>query len=409
MELKITEQYTYFLQSYIINTSKLTKYILKLLNDKRFKLKIFEKNKELELYTSFLPKIREFLFATFDLDDLEKKENFDKLPIETQAAILAKYPSIIFEYDLEQEIQGKTIDENNLFFKIKKLGIVVFNTGICFLYIKTNLENESNFSNLLNFNNKFRDIKQNEDSFKNIKIQAGSFENIEKIQDFIKSIIGSNIDTLKLNIDTERFYTYSYACIDKEFWNKEKPFEEIKEEFFKYVNIQPNNYNKNNLIYEGTKIIANSKYSKIGISKLGVNVLSSDYDMDNKTIFSKKFETEYLYIYILSLYLKIALKQINYKFKQGKELGRVREEFIEFTKNLFIQEVTSNDIESLYFTYLKEVLEIEQLYDTVKNKYNILYNELKIEKNEKMSRIIIVVLAITLILNIINFILIRGK
>ena len=409
MELKITDQYTYFLQSYIVNTGKLTKYILKLLNDKRFKLKIFEKNKDLELYTSFLPKIREFLFSTFDLDDIEKKANFDKLPIETQAAILAKYPSVTFEYDLEQEIQGKTTDENSIFFQIKKLGIVIFNTGICFLYIKTNLENESNFSNLLNFNNKFRDIKQDENSFKNIKIQEGSFEDIEEIQDFIKSIIGSNIDTLKLNIDTERFYTYSYACIDKDFWNKEKPFEELKEEFFKYVNILPENCNKNNLIYEGTKIISNSKYSKIGISKLGVNVLCSDYDIENKTVFSKKFETDYLYIYILSLYLKIALKQLNYKFKQGKELSKVREEFIEFTKNLFIQEVNSNDIESLYFTYLKEVLEIEQLYDTVKNKYNILYNELKIEKNEKMSGIIIVVLAVTLILNIINFILIKGK
>ena len=45
------------------------------------------------------------------------------------------------------------------------------------------------------------------------------------------------------------------------------------------------------------------------------------------------------------------------------------------------------------------------MYNDVKNKYNILYNELKIEKNEKMSGAIILVLIATLIFNIVNFIL----
>lgn len=409
MELKINNQFTYFLQSYIIETGKLTKYILKLLNDKRFELKIFEKNKDLETYTNFLPKIREFLFATFDLDDIAKKEELKKLPLETQAALLAKYPSISFEYNLEQEIQGKTIDENSIFFKIQKIGIVIFNTGVCFLYIKTNLENNCGFEEILDFNYKFRDIKQEDNTLENIKIQTDSFENIEELQDFIKSIIGPNIDTLKLNIETERFYTFSYTCIDKENWNDENQFEAIKESFAKYVNIMPNNSNSNTLINQNSKIISNSKYAKIGISKLGISILGSDYDLENKTTLPKKCETEYLYIYILSLYLKIYLKKLNYEFKEGRELEKVRKNFVDFTKNIFIQEITSNDIESLYYTYLKDVLEIEQLYDTVKNKYNILYNELKIEKNEKMSWLIILVVAITLILNIINFIVIKGK
>ncbi len=405
MELKISNQSTYFLQSYIVNQGKYTRYILKLLDDKRFKLKIFEKNKDLELYTEFLPKIRELLFSTFDLDDIEKMEKFKNLPNETKAAILSKYSSITFEYDLTKEIKGKIDDENSIFFKIDKIGIVLFNTGIVFIYIKTILENSSNFSDVLEFNNKFRDLKKRENKVENIKIQAGAFENIEEIQDFIASIIGSNVDFLKLNIDTEKFFTFSLAFLDKEYWNEEKDFKNIEEEFLKYINIVPGHTNANSLSNDGTRIIANSKYSKMGISKLGVNILGSDFDTQNKNRLAKKFDKDYLYIYILSLYLKIYLKKTNYKFKQGKEIEKVRKEFIDFTKNIFIQEITSNDIESLYYTYIKDVLEIEQLYDNVKNKYNVLYNELKIEKNEIRTRIVTVLLIVTLLINIVNLVL----
>ena len=62
-------------------------------------------------------------------------------------------------------------------------------------------------------------------------------------------------------------------------------------------------------------------------------------------------------------------------------------------------------MKSLYYTYLKDILEIEKLYNDVKNKYNILYSELKIERNEKMTGFIVLVLISTLIFNIINFIL----
>ena len=409
MELKIKKQYTYFIQSYIVKEGKLTKYILKLLNDKRFELKVFEKNKDLEIYTNFLPKIKDFLFATFDLDDVDKLENLKKLPLETQAAILAKYPSVTFEYDLEHEIQGKTVDENNIFFKIKKIGIVLFNTGMCFLYIKTTLPDNCNFNEILDFNYRFRDIKQENNNLENIKIQTDSFENIEELKDFITSIVGQNIDALKLDIETEKFYAFSYTCIDKENWNNENQFENIKEDFIKYVNIIPKNATNSILINQNSKVISRSKYSKIGISKLGVSILESDYDMENQNIFSNKAEKEYLYIYILSLYLKNYLKSINYKFKQGRDLEKVRKEFIDFTKNIFIQEITSNDIESLYYTYLKDVLEIEQLYNSVKNNYSVLYSELKIEKSEKMTWLIALVVAVTLILNVINFVLIKGK
>lgn len=408
MELKTRYQYTYFIQTFTVKENKYSKYILKLLRDPRFKLRVFKKDKDLEIYTHFLPKIKDFLFKTFELDDRTKNAKFEELPIETRAAVLSEYPSVTFEYELEQDIQGKTIDENSIFFKIQKIGLVLFNTGICFLYLKTNIEGSEEFSDVLNFNYKFRDINQEGNNLKNydnIKVQANSFENIEALQEFINNITGPNIESLKLNLDIERFYTYSYTCIKQEAWNVSTSFDNIKNDFLKYVNILSNDSNTNSVMCENSKVIGLSKYSKVGLSKLGVNLLSSDCDINNYTVLPSKYENQYFYTYILSLYLKVYLKKLNYEFKEGKDIEVTRKKFIDFTKKLWIQEITTDDMGSLYYTYIKDVLEIEKLYNDVKNKYNILYSELKIEKNEKLTGFIVLVLVATLVFNIINFIM----
>ena len=64
MELKTRYQYTYFIYPFILKESKYIKYIMRLLRDKRFNLRVFAKDKDLELYVNFLPKIREFLSKT---------------------------------------------------------------------------------------------------------------------------------------------------------------------------------------------------------------------------------------------------------------------------------------------------------------------------------------------------------
>ena len=134
-------------------------------------------------------------------------------------------------------------------------------------------------------------------------------------------------------------------------------------------------------------------------------MLCSDCDIDNYTILEQEFENKYFYTYILSLYLKVYLKKLNYKFKQGVNLQNTRKEFVEFTKNIWVQEVTTEDIGSLYYKDLKETLEIEKIYGDVKNKYDILYRELKIEKNEKISTCMVVILGIILLFNVLNFFL----
>ena len=405
MELKTRYQYTYFIHTFLINQNRYNKYIAKLMKDNRFNLRIFRKENDLELYSYFLPRMRNFLFKTFEFNR-EKINKIEALPFETQCAILSEYPSLTFEYDLKKDLQGKTVDENSIFFKIQKVGIVCFNTGICFLYFKTNIEESEKFSDILNFNYKFRDINQecnNLKNYDNIRLQANYFEDIQQIKDFITDITGPNFDAMKINLNVERFYTYSYECIDQSAWNQNTDFESINNDFLRYIKILPNDKGMHIDENDSVKIISKDKFSKIGLSKLGVNLFSSDVDINNYTILPQEYENQYFYTYILALYLKVYLKKIDYDFKTGKNVEKARKDFIDFTKKLWIQEITIEDFGSLLYQDMREVLELEESYNKIKNKYDLLYRELKIEKTERMSIIIACILVVTLVFNILNW------
>ena len=144
MELKTNYQYTYFVHPFILKDGKYQKYLLKMLKDKNCKLKIFQKEKDLRLYKYFLPKIREFLFSSFSFSN-NKLKKLEELPVETQAALLSKYSCNIFEYTLKKDIQGKVEDKKGIFFNIQKIEIICFSTGICFLCMKTNVEEYAEF------------------------------------------------------------------------------------------------------------------------------------------------------------------------------------------------------------------------------------------------------------------------
>ena len=409
MELRTRYQYTYFIHTFLIDKGRYDKYIARLLKDERFNLKIFQKDKDLEVYSYFLPRIRNFLFRTFDLNK-ERTEKLDELPFETKCAIIADMPCVTFEFDLKKDLQGKTIDENSIFFKIQKVGVVCFNTGICFLYLKTNIEESNKFADVLNFNYKFRDINQEYNNLKNydnIKLQADYFEDMQEIKSFIIDITGPNFDAMKMDLNVERFYTFGYTCIDQSAWNVNTTFESIKTDFLKYIDILPNDQGMNIEEGQNSKILSNNKFSKIGVSKLGVNLLSSDVDINNYTILPQEYENQYFYTYILALYLKVYLKKLDYDFKVGKNLEKTRKEFVDFTKKLWVQEVTSEDFGSLFYQNIRQAIEIEEQYSKIKNKYDILYRELRIVKTEKMSMFIAIVLVITLIFNILNWFSIR--
>ncbi len=405
MELKTKYQYTYFIYPYIINENKYDKYILKLLSNKNIKVRFFEKEKDLDIYTYFLPTIRKFMFQDFEFNK-EKVRKFEEFNKDMQTAILSKKTCTMFEYDLGSDLQGKAGEEEGIFFKIQKIELVCFKTGICFLVIKTNIEESTEFSDVLNFNYKFRDIYSEFKELKeyeNIRLQTTTFSDVKKLNDIIKDLTGNAINAKELDINTNRFLTYAYTCIDQIDWNETKHFKDIEFEFLKYSNIFPSAY-KSNFDKKHMEILSKWKFIQTGFTKEGMALLTSSIDIHNYTVLPHVYENQYLYTYLLVQYQKIYLKKLENECKEKSLVAQAREKFIKFTKELWIQEITNDDIGTNIYRKTRRVCELEKIYNNIKNKYDIVYKELNIEKDNKVNKIILVALGISLLLNIVNFI-----
>ena len=83
---------------------------------------------------------------------------------------------------------------------------------------------------------------------------------------------------------------------------------------------------------------------------------------------------------------------------------KARKEFIDFTKKIWIQEITEDEIGTVLNHRMQETFELEKLYGEVKNKYDVLYKDLNIEKNKTVTILIAVILVASLLFNILNFI-----
>ena len=404
MELKTKYQYTYFIYPFVIKENKYQKYMLRLIKDQNFELKIFDKHKDEGIYKYFLPKMNNFLFSDFSLNK-EKIENLKDLPEDTASAILSKYPCTMFEYTLKRDVQGKT-DKNGIFFKIQKIELICFNTGICFLLLKTNIEESDSFADVLNFNYKFRNINNEEglsSNYEKIYLQGDMFANSSKLTEFIENITGSRFEIMKLDIDKNTFFTYSYVCIDQQAWNEQKSFDDIKFNFVKFANFLSAD---NVAEYENKDCESFSqwKYARFGFSKQGVTLFTSDANMNNYTILPDLFEKEYLYTYICNLYKKIYLKKIDVELRIEDKVKKSRKKFINFNKEIWSQEITEDDVGACLNYEMSKSLELDKLYDEIKDKYDVLYKAYNVEKNNKLAITILIVMILLLIFSILNWV-----
>ena len=221
MELMTKYQYSYFIYPYVIEEDKYKKYLQGLLRNKKCKIRFFNDQKDIHLYTYFLPSVRDYMFWSFGLSR-EGVRDFKRMDPTLQSTLLAEHDCNIFNYDLPENLQGKVETNNGIFFEISEIKIVCFKTGICFLVFKTNLENTESFSDVLNFNYKFREVNSkayNLKEYENIKIQSNSFKSVKDISVLIKEITGSSVISKEANIGNDKFFVYSYSCLDQKDWN----------------------------------------------------------------------------------------------------------------------------------------------------------------------------------------------
>lgn len=397
MELKTRYQYTYFIYPYVIEEKNYSKYLLKLLKDKKCTMKKFDIAKDLSIYQNFLPNIRKFMFWSFNYTKQQMRE-LESLDNELKANILSKYPCTMFDYNIKQNVQGKVQNEDGIYFDITKVELICFNTGICFLLFKTIIDGENNkFSDVVNFNYKFRDITSKADElkeFEDIKIQTSIFKDSKDIIKFIKDITGNTSLAEDLNIDQERFITYSYACISQEDWNDNVEIKTIEKLFFKFFKVLPAHKELNDIITEDYfNKPPNSKYIKYGFSNVGTALLTSDIAVDNYTKLPFRFENEQLYLYILCLYKKFYLAKVNYELDRKD----CQQEFLSFTKNFLIEEISNDETESCLEKNWSEKLDIDRMFNKIKNKYDMLYKSTNVEKTKIKQNIIILILIVIML------------
>ncbi len=399
-ELKMKYHYSYFIYPYVIKEKNYKKYVSKLLKNSKCTPKYFEQRKNLSVYNYFLPNIREYMFKSFEYSKVDKK-----IDEQFRENLFKSSPCVMFDYNIGDDVQAKTVDEDGIFFKIQKMEIICFKTGICFLAIKTNIEDTENFGDLLNFNFKFRDINSEVSGNKhnNIKIQTSTFEDVKELSEVIKEITGSNSKAKKLDIDVNKFLVYSYVCLDQECWNENKQIENFEKEFFKYVNVLNSDFNST-FGNDRLRTIDIGKYIKLGINKVGINLLTTSVDTINYTTLPFEYEHEYLYTYIFTLYEKFYLTKIMKKFKVSKNQNKVRKEFVDFTNNVWVHEPTNNDNGTSLYNNARWALELEKTYARTKEQYDVMYKNFKMKNNEWFNRIILVLLAASIVTNIINFI-----
>ena len=267
----------------------------------------------------------------------------------------------------------------------------------------------------MDFNYKFKDINFEFSSLKNfekIRIQTDTFKDVTDISELISQITGvykSKITENMQELNNSRFYTFSYACLEADCWNDKNDIDGILTDFFRFTNVLPSyyssDYNKEN-VSQNLSIIDKYKYYRIAMTKQSSNLLCSGIDTYNFTKLPFEYENEYFYTYIIILYQKIFLGKLNSEFRDYKKITKMRNEFIKFTKILWEKEITLNDTGTKYYEKLKEVLELEELYNEIKNKYEIIYKDLNIEKNNAYYTILIVLLVFSLTLNFVNILLI---
>ncbi len=382
METKVNYHYSYFIYSYFLKNIEYKEYICKLLNNKNYKLKIFEKEKDLEIYDFFKNNIKKDYFNTFYIN---KKNNNNEKILNNKCNI--------FEYKIKNKNKEKNNLENNLIYEISKIELICFSTGICFLIIKTELLNEKlNLNNILNFNYKMKDINSEFSklkSYEKINIEnnllKNNFELIKKLEEIIM-----------YKIENKRFFTYSYTCVDSENWNNE--VDRLENDFLKYVNVYPSNYDitfedEENAILR----INNWKFIKIGFTSESMNLLTNNLELSNYTKMPYDYENKYLYNLILNLYKKELLENIEKNNIKLKSLENYKNIYNEIINNEFTEDnigIKINNKLNKIFNLNKKSEKIEKIY-----KENYEFKILK--KYKKLGKIILFILLISLILNII--------
>ena len=421
-EEKFKYQYTYHILPYIYE-GRYDEYLTRLLKDTNIIEYRYDKIKNLEIFSYFKKDILESMFYEFPYKETEK------ISIQKKVNKLLKYESATFEYDIidkeknkismndivrvagNEEYYNNEKNRGNIKFDIEDLKIIVFKSGIAFIILKTVLINTRYISDVMDFNYRFKSILSKRDIIKkldNIEICLFGDEvnGFEKLKQIILNYVGKNKNN-KLLENNEEFYTFSYLCMDNIYINEESNKNILKNIYLKYSRILQSSYDTEGLDEETivSKNMTEIKDTNIGITKISSMLLCSGIDPFNFTVLPRDYETKMLYTYIITLYQKLFLVMINKELtsenNKKQKLGRIK--FNDFISKMWYNEITLSEKGSIYYEYLKKILEINKTFDETQLKYKLIFRYNKTSKSNIFYKIMGMIGIISIGLNIYQY------
>ena len=421
-EEKFKYQYTYHILPYIYE-GRYDEYLIRLLKDTNIIEYRYDKIKNLEIFSYFKKDILESMFYEFPYKETEK------ISIQKKVNKLLKYESVTFEYDIidkeknkismndivrvavNEEYYNNEKNRGNIKFDIEDFKIIVFKSGIAFIILKTVLINTRYISDVMDFNYRFKSILSKRDIIKkldNIEIclLGDEVNGFEKLKQIILNYVGKNKNN-KILENNEEFYTFSYLCMDNIYINEENNKNILKNIYLKYSRILQSSYDTEGLDEETivSKNMTEIKDTNIGITKISSMLLCSGIDPFNFTVLPRDYETKMLYTYIITLYQKLFLVMINKELtsenNKKQKLGRIK--FNDFISKMWYNEITLSERGSIYYEYLKKILEINKTFDETQLKYKLIFRYNKTNKSNIFYKIMGMIGIISIGLNIYQY------
>ena len=421
-EEKFKYQYTYHILPYIYE-GRYDEYLTRLLKDTNIIEYRYDKIKNLEIFSYFKKDILESMFYEFPYKETEK------ISIQKKVNKLLKYESVTFEYDIidkeknkismndivrvagNEEYNNNEKNRGNIKFDIEDFKIIVFKSGIAFIILKTVLINTRYISDVMDFNYRFKSILSKRDIIKkldNIEIclLGDEINGFEKLKQIILNYVGKNKNN-KILENNEEFYTFSYLCMDNIYINEENNKNILKNIYLKYSRILQSSYDTEGLDEETivSKNMTEIKDANIGITKISSMLLCSGIDPFNFTVLPRDYETKMLYTYIITLYQKLFLVMINKELtsenNKKQKLGRIK--FNDFISKMWYNEITLSEKGSIYYEYLKKILEINKTFDETQLKYKLIFRYNKTNKSNIFYKIMGMIGIISIGLNIYQY------
>ena len=421
-EEKFKYQYTYHILPYIYE-GRYDEYLTRLLKDTNIIEYRYDKIKNLEIFSYFKKDILESMFYEFPYKETEK------LSIQKKVNKLLKYESVTFEYDIidkeknkismndivrvagNEEYYNNEKNRGNIKFDIEDFKIIVFKSGIAFIILKTVLINTRYISDVMDFNYRFKSILSKRDIIKkldNIEIclLGDEVNGFEKLKQIILNYVGKNKNN-KILENNEEFYTFSYLCMDNIYINEENNKNILKNIYLKYSRILQSSYDTEGLDEETivSKNMTEIKDTNIGITKISSMLLCSGIDPFNFTVLPRDYETKMLYTYIITLYQKLFLvmisKELTSENNKKQKLGRIK--FNDFISKMWYNEITLSEKGSIYYEYLKKILEINKTFDETQLKYKLIFRYNKTNKSNIFYKIMGMIGIISIGLNIYQY------